>query len=80
MQRRLGLDAVRLLVRDIVPLLEVEWVREDTHEAAVAVLMAANRRGLSLVDCASFDTMRRRGLTQAFAFDHHFVEQGFTNP
>jgi uncharacterized protein len=76
-QRRLGLDAVRLLVRDVVPLLQIEWVGEETHVAAVAVLMAANRRSLSLVDCASFETMRRRGLTRAFAFDQHFVEQGF---
>jgi len=76
-QRRLGLDAVRLLVRDVVPLLDVEWVSEERHDAAVAVLVAANRRSLSLVDCASFETMRRRGLNQAFAFDQHFVEQGF---
>ncbi|HEV8239537.1 MAG TPA: PIN domain-containing protein [Thermoanaerobaculia bacterium] len=79
-QRRLGLDAVRLLVRDVVPLLDIEWVGEDAHEAAVAVLVAANRRSLSLVDCASFETMRRRGLTQAFAFDQHFAEQGFAGP
>ena len=79
-QRRLGLDAVRLLVRDIVPLLDIDWVGEDAHAAAVAVLVAANRRSLSLVDCASFETMRRRGVTQAFAFDQHFVEQGFAGP
>ena len=79
-QRRLGLDAVRLLVRDVVPLLEVEWVREETHGSAVAILVAANRRSLSLVDCVSFETMRRRGLTRAFAFDLHFAEQGFAGP
>jgi predicted nucleic acid-binding protein len=76
-QRRLGIDAVRVLARDVVPLLEVEWVTGDTHSAAVAALLVANRRGLSLVDCVSFDAMRRRGLTRAFAFDQHFREQGF---
>jgi predicted nucleic acid-binding protein len=25
----------------------------------------------------SFEVMRRSGLTQAFAFDRHFAEQGF---
>jgi predicted nucleic acid-binding protein len=79
-QRRLGLDAVRALVRDIAPLLEVEWIGEDAHGAATAALIAANRRGLSLVDCASFETMRRRGLTRAFAFDPHYTEQGFAEP
>jgi predicted nucleic acid-binding protein len=76
-QRRLGLDALRALVRDVVPLFEVEWVSEELHQTAVAALLAANRRGLSLVDCTSFETMRRHGLTRAFAFDQHFDEQGF---
>lgn len=76
-QRRLGLDAVRALVRDVLPLFEIDWIGTETHDAAVAALLAANRRSLSLVDCASFETMRRLGLTRAFAFDRHFEEQGF---
>jgi predicted nucleic acid-binding protein len=32
---------------------------------------------LSLVDCASFESMRQAGLRQAFAFDVHFEERGF---
>jgi predicted nucleic acid-binding protein len=32
---------------------------------------------LSLVDCTSFRTMRRRRVRWVFAFDHHFVEEGF---
>jgi len=78
-QRRLGLDAVRALARDVLPLLEVEWIGAETHVASIAALLAANRRGLSLVDCATFETMRRSGLTRAFAFDHHFDEQGFAS-
>lgn len=76
-QRRLGLDAVRSLASDLLPLVEIEWVGAEAHAAAVAALLVANRRGLSLVDCVSFETMRRRGLTRAFAFDEHFDEQGF---
>ena len=79
-QRRLGMDAVRVLVRDVMPLLDVEWVGEEVHTAAVTAILAANRRGLSLVDCASFATMQRRGVARAFAFDAHFVEQGFDPP
>ena len=76
-QRRLGMEAARVLLRDVVPLLRVEWVSEVSHEAGVAAFLAAGDRGLSLVDCASFETMRRLGLDTAFAFDRHFEEQGF---
>lgn len=31
----------------------------------------------SLVDCASFVVMRRRGLIEALASDHHFEQAGF---
>ncbi len=76
-QRRLGLDAVRVLREDIVPVLRVEWVDERGHHAGVTALLIAARRQLSLVDCASFDTMRRLGIKAAFTFDRHFSEQGF---
>jgi predicted nucleic acid-binding protein len=45
-------------------------------KAAGAVLLAA-RLQLSLVDCASFEVMRRAGLREAFAFDAHFAASGF---
>jgi len=77
LQSRLGLDPVRDLVGGIVPLLTVEWVDREAHEAAVAALLAANRRDLSLVDCVSFEIMRRLGLHRAFTLDPHFREQGF---
>ena len=76
-QRRLGLDAVRVLREDIVPVLRVEWVDERAHHAGVTALLIAARRQLSLVDCASFDTMRRLGIKAAFTLDRHFSEQGF---
>lgn len=79
-QHRLGLDAVRVLTRDILPLVETVYVDQTLHAAATAALLAANRRQLSLVDCVSFEVMRARQLTQAFAFDGHFAEQGFTAP
>lgn len=76
-QHRLGLDALRLFESDVRPVLEVEWLDEEHHERAVAAVLAAGRRKLSLVDCASFDLMRRLGIRRAFTFDSHFEEQGF---
>lgn len=77
-QHRLGLDAVRALVREILPLVEIAFIDSDIHEAAIATLLAAGRRQLSLVDCSSFELMRRRQVSRAFAFDRHFREQKFT--
>jgi predicted nucleic acid-binding protein len=77
-QHRLGLDAVRALVRDVLPLIEIAFIDSTIHEAAVAALLAARRRQLSLVDCTSFELMRRREVGRAFAFDRHFREQKLT--
>ncbi len=30
------------------------------------------------IDCASFELMHRRRITNAFALDHHFAQAGFT--
>lgn len=75
--RRLGLEALRVFETDIVPVLQVIWVTQDVHEAAVGAHLLAARRALSLVDCVSFEVMRRAGLRSAFAFDSHFAESGY---
>ena len=77
-QHRLGFDAVRAFWRDLLPLVEVEWVNSEEHVAAMAALMAAARRGLSLVDCTSFQIMEKLAIQTVLAFDRHFAEQGFT--
>ena len=75
--RRLGPAAVRVLADDLLPVAEVEFVGRDAHDRAIAAVVAANRRDLSLVDAVSFEVMRRRGISRAFAFDRHFAEAGF---
>ena len=74
--RRLGLEALRVFEADIVPILHIVWVTPEVHEAAVGAHLLAARRALSLVDCVSFEVMRRAGLRSAFAFDTHFSESG----
>jgi predicted nucleic acid-binding protein len=76
-QRRLGMEAVRSIANVIAPLLRSLWVDETIHDAAVAALLAANRRGLSFVDCTSFELMRRDGVRRALAVDDDFASQGF---
>lgn len=76
-QRRVDMDAVSILHNDIIPFLEVEWLDESLHNAIVELILASNRRQLSFVDHASFNTMRRHGISTVFSFDDHFRQQGF---
>lgn len=77
LQARLGPEALREFAADVLPILQVHYVDEGHHRSAFHALLIASRRKLSLVDCVSFETMRRSGLDRAFCFDHHFAEQGF---
>ena len=77
LQRRWGMEAVRVFVEAFLPLMETLFVAAEQHETALAALLAANRRRLSFVDCTSFELMRRRGIASALALDADFAEQGF---
>ncbi len=77
-QARLGMDAVRVLHGDVLPLLSVRFVDAFLHRQAVTALLASGRRSLSLVDWTSFELMRNESLTEVFAFDDDFTRQGFT--
>ena len=76
-QSRLGMQAVNRFTTDILPVLNVFWVDEGVHRSAHHALLVSARRRLSLVDCVSFEVMRRLHLNTAFCFDLHFAEQGF---
>jgi predicted nucleic acid-binding protein len=75
--RRLGMEAVRIFEQDVFPILRVFWVTQAIHEAAVSAHLMAKKRTLSLVDCVSFEVMRRTGVRKAFAFDRHFHDFGY---
>jgi predicted nucleic acid-binding protein len=77
LQSRLGFDAVRGFQEDMFPTLHVEFVTPGIHRLGVTALLSASRRGLSLVDCVSFEVMRDLGMKTAFTFNSHFREQGF---
>lgn len=76
-QNRLGMDAVSLLYGEILPVIRQEWIDPGLHQRAVAALLAARRRDVSLVDYTSFELMRQLGIRAVFTFDRHFAEQGF---
>lgn len=78
LQNRFGLDAVRLFENDILPVIDVIWIDEDTHKHAIKTLILLNQRRLSLVDCTSFEILRSQNFDRVFTFDSHFSELGFS--
>ncbi len=76
LQRRIG-NRPALGFLEQVAGFEMHWLTPEDHAEAVALFVQRNRRGLSLVDCASFVVMRRYGVTHAFAFDADFEREGF---
>ena len=77
-QRRLGIDAVRILIDEMLPMIDTIWVTDADHATSLSLLLMAGRRHLSLVDCVSFTVMRRLGIREYLGLDPHFEEQGFT--
>lgn len=76
-QRRLGVEAVRSLVDDVLPPVELIWIDERLHRSATAAMIASGSARISLVDWTSFEAMRDQGIDRAMAFDDDFARQGF---
>ena len=76
-QHRISLMAVKVFHEDIFPLLTIQWIDKSIYQAGIASVLVAARKDLSLVDCVSFEVMRRLGIQTTFTFDKHFKEQGF---
>jgi predicted nucleic acid-binding protein len=75
--RRLGAAVARRLMQDVLPLIEVAFITPELHARAVASHLADHLRRTSLVDHASFELMRERGIEEALALDRHFRQAGF---
>jgi predicted nucleic acid-binding protein len=76
-QSRLPRLQLRVLFRDLLSLIEVEWIGAESHDVAVSALLGGAGRRVSLVDRVSFEVMRRRAIETAFAVDRDFTAQGF---
>jgi len=77
-QNRLGLEAVRVFIEDVQPILNIMiWIDDTVHRAGMSAVLTGGKRHLSLVDCVSFEVMRQNGIKEVFTFDRHFKEEGF---
>jgi len=64
------------LIREGV--LDVVWASEEIAAEAWRVFERFNvDKEWSFTDCVSYTVMKRLGIDEAFAFDHHFAQMGF---
>jgi len=78
LHRRFGTHTVEQFLSDIMPLVQIVWAEVPMHMAAVTAMLAhPGKSGPSLVDCMSFEVIRKRRIEDAFAYDPHFAGRGF---
>jgi uncharacterized protein len=71
-----SLDFVERLV--VSGEVEVIWIDEALHQAALELLKARLDKSWSLCDAVSFVLMQQRSEQEALTTDHHFEQAGFT--
>ena len=57
---------------------KIFWIGEELFEKAIALFRDSRDQSWSFTDCTSFVLMRELSLMNAFAFDSHFKEVGFS--
>jgi predicted nucleic acid-binding protein len=76
-QNRLGINATRLFIQNILPLVNISWIDSTIHNTVINNLISLQYQEISLVDFSSFHIMRHHDIYNAFTFDNHFKSQGF---
>ena len=76
-RRRLGADAAARLIDEVLPAIEVTDVDASLRSRALVAFRATTGSAVSLVDRTSFEFMRQRGISRAWAMDSNFTTEGF---
>jgi predicted nucleic acid-binding protein len=76
--RRHGNRVIARFREELQPLFDVVWVDRELHERGLDRLLGREIRGLSLVDAVSFVIMEGERIEEAFAYDRHFEQAGFS--
>lgn len=78
-KRRLSRDHTLKVSGDLLrdAHIEVIWVDEDLHAAALSYLRRRRDKTYSLCDAVSFLLMQQQGMQEALTTDHHFEQAGF---
>lgn len=77
-RNRLGDEALRDFLENLLPIAAVIWVDQSLHKEAAIEMISHGKNGPSLVDCSSFAIMQHNGIANALAYDKHFSTRGFS--
>lgn len=76
---RAGTSVVRAFVETVLSAIEIDWVDQETHDAALSMMLETEgKSGPSLTDCANLEAMRRLRINTIFAYDKHYNQPGIT--
>jgi predicted nucleic acid-binding protein len=77
--RRLPRQAALAFVADLLgnPKIDIIWVDDVLHRAAMSLLAARPDKTYSLCDAVSFVLMKQRGVMDALTTDRHFEQEGY---
>lgn len=80
LRRRLSHQAAMAFLSSVNESPRIEIVHTDAQLEVEAkrILRQYDDQDFSFTDAVSFALMQERGITEAFAFDQHFVTAGFT--
>lgn len=76
-QNRLGINAARLFINNILPVVNLYYIDKSIHDIAINNLLSLPGSKISMVDFTSFKIMRNLEIDSIFTFDRHFKKQGF---
>jgi predicted nucleic acid-binding protein len=77
LQYRIGFETASLWYKDVLGVLSIRWVDEDTHRLAGELWLSLGRRRNSLDDCVSYITMNQNWIKKTFCFKENYATQGF---
>jgi uncharacterized protein len=77
LQSRIGFEAARLWYRDMLGVVDVRWVDQQSNQRANDLWQNLGTNSASLIDCVSFIIMRSDRIQTIFCFKPYFSIKGF---
>jgi len=78
LQSRYDTKVVKLFFERMLPLFRIAWMDASLQSSAETMFLGyVSKNSPSLVDCSAFEIIKREKISDVFAYDRHFEDQGF---